>query len=482
METSNYVIWIDQNITNAENTVYSNELKLKLDSFFRSFKDVKSAIEFLKTILFIETKVIVSGRLYLDFIEQYKKNIAALNIIPKIVIFTSHKGRFIDANQKYLNIIENPLYNYGGIQTDFEGVKEFIKKKVEISSLQKKIDEVKINEISEYNDNKFTEDEMEEMTFDYIDCLGKLCLQLFFKALIDIPSDTLEDYTISLCDKFSKENSKIKELLEQIIIFEKPNIEILCKYYIRAYTMQKSLYGDLNKDSIKNKIIKNLPFVKLLYAGVKLKSFPLASEQELYRGTEIFDNEILKIKDYLKNKNKGLPAATAFSKSFLSFSKEKKIALGFFGKKKKDFSRVLFMLKKDKDIDYSLSTHADIDKISYYPNDKEVLFFPFSSFEIKDVREVNENKYEYEIDLLYLGKYIEIIKKDKDIIEKGIKLPDCKFKDEIINTGLIQPEIINKINTKELFDYYIQYKKDVDNSNIKNEIEIELKIEKKRYK
>ena len=129
METSNYVIWIDQNITNAENTVYSKELKLKLDSFFRPFKDVKSAIEFLKTILFIETKVIVSGRLYLDFIKQYKENIAALNTILKIVIFTSHKGHFIDANQKYLNIIENPLYNYGGIQTDFEGVKEFIKKK-----------------------------------------------------------------------------------------------------------------------------------------------------------------------------------------------------------------------------------------------------------------------------------------------------------------------------------------------------------------
>ena len=111
-----------------------------------------------------------------------------------------------------------------------------------------------------------------------------------------------------------------------------------------------------------------------------------------------------------------------------------------------------------------------------------MLFFPFSSFEIKDVREINGNKYEYEIDLLYLGRYIEIIKKDKDIIEKGIKLPDCKFRDEIINAGLVQPEIINKINTKELFDYYIQYKKDVDNSNIKNEIEIELKIEKKRYK
>ena len=62
----------------------------------------------------------------------------------------------------------------------------------------------------------------------------------------------------------------------------------------------------------------------------------------------------------------------------------------------------------------------------------------------------------YEIDLLYLGKYVEIIKKDKNLIGKGIKLPDCKFKDEIINVGLIQPKKIANINIKELINNYKQ--------------------------
>jgi len=40
-------------------------------------------------------------------------------------------------------------------------------------------------------------------------------------------------------------------------------------------------------------------------------------------------------------------------------------------------------LEKDNNIGYSLSTHGDIENISFYPKEREVLFFPFSSFEIK---------------------------------------------------------------------------------------------------
>ena len=42
--------------------------------------------------------------------------------------------------------------------------------------------------------------------------------------------------------------------------------------------------------------------------------------------------------------------------------------------------------KKDDNIGYNLSTHGDIEKISFIPNEREVLFFPFSSFEIKDIK------------------------------------------------------------------------------------------------
>ena len=95
----------------------------------------------------------------------------------------------------------------------------------------------------------------------------------------------------------------------------------------------------------------------------------------------------------------------------------------------KEFSKVLFILEKDDYMDYSLSTHADIEDLSFF-QEKEVLFFPFSFFEIKDINQIyDNNEVIYEIKLLYLGKYIKELKKDKNI-KKNI-IPDSEIKKEI---------------------------------------------------
>ena len=89
------------------------------------------------------------------------------------------------------------------------------------------------------------------------------------------------------------------------------------------------------------------------------------------------------------------------------------------------------------------------------PNEREVLFFPFSSFEIKDIKETkigNENG--YEIKLLYLGKYLKDIENDKNIIVNENKIPDTEFKKQLYETGLIEIEKIENINAKELYDNY----------------------------
>ena len=55
--------------------------------------------------------------------------------------------------------------------------------------------------------------------------------------------------------------------------------------------------------------------------------------------------------------------------------------------------------------------------ISFFPEDSEVLFFPFSSFEIKEIKEIELNQEKiYEIDLLYLGKYLKDIENDYNLI------------------------------------------------------------------
>ena len=135
-----------------------------------------------------------------------------------------------------------------------------------------------------------------------------------------------------------------------------------------------------------------MPYIKVLYEGIKLQSLNIASNNILYRGSRISKKEIKKIKGNLDKRNSDLPNTIVFSKSFLSFTKEKKISENFLfltENKNNELSKVLFILENNEDIDYSLSTHADIEKISFYPMEKEVLFFPFSSFEIKEVKQIN---------------------------------------------------------------------------------------------
>ena len=170
---------------------------------------------------------------------------------------------------------------------------------------------------------------------------------------------------------------------------------------------------------------------------MKLSALPLANDKKLFRGAKISNDEIVKIKHYLKNKIEDLPRAIVFCRSFLSFSKSKNVSDYFLGfsNKNKNLSKVLFILEKDDNLKYDLATHADIEKISYLPSEQEVLFFPFSSFEIKDIKEKELNKDEkiYEIYLFYLGKYLKHIESDEKIKMNENMISESEFKYKLLN-------------------------------------------------
>ena len=301
------VIWIDSNEENEEHKKFKIEMESIWYLKIKTFKDVKKAINYIKIIQFVETKVIVNGELYIEFINHFINNLNDLNVIPKIVIFTKQKESFINSNKQYENIINNSFYNFGGIKTTFEEIKQFL--------------------ISSQNEKKLkTEENNVQMTFEYIDKIEKLELPLFYKTLIELtPDENMDNYTKYIYEKYSN-NKDIKQLFEQIKLLKNIPIELLSKYYIRAYTIESNFYRDINKDLGFKKKESHLSFIKVLYEGSKLKSLPLASNNNLYRGSKISKTEIKKIKYYLYNKNKDLPAAIVFSNSFLSFSKDRNIA------------------------------------------------------------------------------------------------------------------------------------------------------------
>ena len=448
-----HTIWIDQNIHNEENTKYSKKLESMGLLSLKLFKEVDEAINHMKNINFQETKVIISDSLFSEFVKQFKENIADMFVAPKIIIFPKNKEDFIKNNKEYQND-SNLFYKFGGIATTFDEIKKFLKSKNQPQNL-KKLDDI-------------------QLTFEYIDSIEKLTLPIFFKSLIDnISNAKIDVYTSLLYNTYSKSNDELKKLLDSIISMKNIPIEILSKYYVRLYTIESNFYKDINKDLGLNKVKKYLPFIKALYEGVKLKSLSLASNDILYRGSKISNEEIKKIKSYLNKKMKDLPGTIVFSKSFLSFSKERKIAESFlnYENKNKNLSKVLYILEKDENLDYNLSTHGDIEKISSIQDEKEVLFFPFSSFEIKEIKEINiGGEKGYEIRLLYLGKYLKEIENNNNIINKENKIPDSEFKKQLCEVGLIRPEKIRNSNTKTLYNGFKKYERDIEENNKKSNI------------
>ena len=443
------VLWVDANIDNSENTEYVKELESIGSLRLKLFKNIEEAIEQLKYLEFQETKVIISGSFYSEFIKSFKENILKMYIAPKIIVFTKNKENFVKENKDYSSN-ENVFYTFGGIATSFNEIKEFLKEK-KIKEIKKQYDDV-------------------QLTFERIDKKEKLVLPIFFKTLIDtISNDNMEKYTDELYETYSKERKDLKSLLGSIASMKNIPIEILSRFYSRLYTADSTFHRNINKDLGLNKKEIYLPFIKTLYEGVKFKSLPLSNDKVLYRGSKISNVEINDIKNYMKKKIEGLPSSIVFSKSFLSFSKEKNVAEKFLKDENKDknLSKVLFILEKDDNCGYNLSTHGDIEKISFFPNEREVLFFPFSSFEIKSLEEKYIGKEKvYEIKLLYLGKYLKDIENDNKLINNEILIPNSKFKEKLEDFGLIKKEILKKINIKKIYNEFKKYESEINQKNI----------------
>ena len=464
-EKKGFVIWIDPELDDEENITYAKELIAMANFKVKLFKKVYDAINFIRTIKFEETKIIISGKLYSKFIQNFKENLKDMCVSPKIIVFTNNEYLFVKNDMEYQNI-NNVFYKFGGIAIQFDLVKSFLLQKVKINTL---------NYIASNQSNKNNNEKENniQLTFEYIDKKEKLLLPLFYKTLIDnVSNNSIEEYTNYLYKTYSANNNSLKNLLESIVSMKDIPKEILSKYYAKLYTSESKFYSELNKDLRLNKVQKHLPFIKILYEGVKLKSLPLASDNKLYRGAFLSQKEIMIIKNHLVDQKKDLPGSIIFSKCFLSFSKDSDAANKFLRKQNNnnDLFKVIFILEKDDNLDYELSTHGDIEEISFFPKEREVLFFPYSCFAIKSLKQINFDA--YEIELLYLGKYLKSIENDNDIITREDIIPNSKFKQQINESGLIQKEKIENLMIKNLYNLFKKYAKEVKRNIIFGEIKI----------
>ena len=468
-----YIIWIDKNVDNEENKSYLTLFK-KGNFGVDTYKDIKSGLNRIKEkkYYFKDIYIIISGFFYQDFILQFKENLKDIFVVPKIIIFTSDEELFLEKNSNIKDIIENKFYNLGGIQTYFEGVyDDFI-----INKLWKKNYNIENKSIN-------TEIEGDQYTFEYINDIFELYFPVFFKSFFEInEKDNFDELTHYLYNKYSKNNKDIKELLEPIDGIPEIPLEILCKYYARLYTIESDLYYDLNKKLRKRNLFlkeeellfsanKNnyysITFIKSFYEGIKLGCFKFDLKEKLYRFSCLNIKEIDKINEYIKNKKPEIPAANFYSKTFLSFSEEEETPNDLYEDYKKyktnyekdNLVPVFFHLIKNEDINKSLYSHINMINISKFQKEKEVLFLPFTSFEILSVTSVGEEEKIYIIELTYLGKYEKKLRK----IEKEITIPKTKFRNILEESNIT--DIKTNITTKTIIDQQNKYEKSFANNN-----------------
>jgi len=410
------VIWVDPIFLKNKTYLKLRELKKKYKNrlILKRYGEIDYAINYLKNVKFIETNIIINAEIYAGFLKAFRENIRYIDVIPKIIIFAKNKDGYLCANIERKKYNKNTFFNLGGIKSSIEEIKNFLFTNSNIESHIKFENNLFYNnddKLSKYLNYWNTTIIKDEFNFGYMDKFGKY--PLLQKSLLDIiKMDDLDKYTEFLYENYS-DNDDIKNLLEPIIKIKNIPIELLSKYYVRLYTYESNFYHDINRGLRENNNMLYMPYIKILYEGLKSRSLKLSSDEILYGHGILSVVEIKKIIECIRQNSKHPPIIT--SKTFMSFTKDKKIADLFLDKeinKKSELKNVYYVLEKEDNNSYDLSTHADLGDLSVYKNEKEVLFFPFSSFLLKTIEQININKEtKYEIKLIYLGNYLEKINK-----------------------------------------------------------------------
>ena len=426
-----YILLLTENLNGFEYEL-NNEFP---NRNVKKFNTIQEIIKFISNIEFEDTFIIIEDSKYEKFLQEFLNKIKDIHVIPKFIIYSS-KTSNLNSNNK-----SNSYYKYGGIHSSLDTIINFIKK-----------DEIIMcYETSLFKNKPETLDEEIKVSLEPIDIPEKLILPVYFRTMIKIDEqkDNFYEFTQYLYNEYKKDKN-IESLLSQIVNIKKIPNELLCKYWARAYT-GNLFYYDMNDCLRGGKYDNYILFIKMMYEGVKLKVFESPIKNVLYRGTKLTNNEIKQIKEFISNKLINLPAAIMFSRAFMSFSESENEAVKFALNNSNNFNnqtmtRVLFELRSDEYINQSFNTHADIMNLSFYKYEKEILFFPFTCFEIINItKNVIQNEEVMKIELSYLSHYDSKLRIEKvfEDIKINSKLIKSEFKKAIEKSNIIEKEELN---------------------------------------
>ena len=229
-----------------------------------------------------------------------------------------------------MDIINDSFYNIGGFVLEFEKVLSFLNQNFFVKQL---------NFIQPLRREKMQTGG--EFTFELLDNINDFTGALYLSRLFQEP----QEEQFSNFDKYLIDNygDIMKELISQIYNVKCP-ISLRIKYWLRAYTLETKFYKDMNEDLMKDKIKPYIPYIQLLYSGLKINSFNFSSTKDLYRGALIKREEIDNLIYHLKKQKYSDIPGLIFSKAFMSFSLDKKVAMDFMKKKSPQKKKLEFYI------------------------------------------------------------------------------------------------------------------------------------------
>ena len=407
------------------------------------FNNLEEGFNKLLSLEFVSIFVIVSGRLYSQYYNKLKNNLNKIKCIPINLIFTSfffkkileNKEPDIDQVISYdiKTSINNSFYNSGGVFDNYDEVAKYLNKFN--SYFSKKTFDEKKNELS--YEGLFT--------FNYLKSDLDLLAPILYKDIITkkkISYDEIKEFNKYLLDIG---NNEINYLIEPLNILKYVPLEIVCKYWIRIYTIESIFYKEINNKLMNLEIKFYHIYIRTLYFGLESNSFSPNINDKLYRGSIINENEIEKIINYKNNK------IIVFCKAFLSFSNDLNVAIDFLeqSQKNKGNSFVIYELNtiNENEIQNYNISNVILKDFSKFKDENEVLFLPGSSFEIKDIeKKVNiEGINVCKISLSYIGKF------NKDFYE--IYNNPKKISELTKNNEIITPIMNTFFSDKDLFTF-----------------------------
>ena len=429
------LIWIGKILDRDENNAYLNLIKREYKINCIQFPDIETGMNYIiNSLKFKVILVIINDELFNSYVNSLNNNLDKLCTFPLSIIFTHNISEF-KTNCVSKMKINDDFYNPGGVVDFFNPIMDFIKK-----FMKTEIPRIPCNS----KDNPTSYEKC--YSFEYIENGAQLIYPHLYNEIIT--NKKIEDSEINKFNHFLVEKFSLSNLIEPLTIIKNLNPKVLSKFYVRAYSLETPFYRNLNWDLMMLNGENYFPFIKILYQGMQNFCFKDLSIK-LYRGAKISENELNKMKDTLNvkikidkkidelfnlsddlenfDKKKIIPKILFYSRCFLSFSRNIKVAQSFSG-------NVIFELNlKYLDLN-EIQSNSDISKFSAYSSEEEIVFYPFSSFSIEKI--INENG-KTKIILECLGKY-------KDSIKEIMKKYKNNFYD--LEKNLINSNIYNDIN------------------------------------